>query len=187
MLYRSRFSVGGIFDSLAYAAHFVLIYNFALSIDSLLEDRFRLWTDMPFELVMLLSRVVLAIQYSWALWLARHDERLSTPLGLVLMTKLCVLISWAMVPMLAPRWVWFAIVGLDTVADTVIGNYFNANKSSINVVYERMNNMTLVVLGSGLLAFAKAFLALEISGISRLNMLDVSNINCFILVIVSRS
>lgn len=177
MLYRSSFGVGDITDGLAYAAQFLYMTLFG----ALAVQRYTRNTEVVLMLMVVLSRFALGLQYLRALWLAPGgSESRSRMLKVMLRTKV---VSVVLLLLLDQGW-WYAVLVIEAIVDAMIHG-LGREATDEDVVGQRMRNLTLVMLAGSVLVVGREFVDLGLPNTLKLSVLEWSNINCFILTIVS--
>lgn len=198
IIYRTRFSLhglsgtarGGVCDKVARFGHFLVMFQFA----AFSAPARGLGWGIGGAVAM--SKGLLVLQYSQAMWRSRDDDgqgrtRKGMALMLLLKAKCCSLASFLTLGLMGV-WampVWCGVAALEVLMDAAICARFKVDISSYEDsnrnFRQQLGGLTLIILGGGVLAVAKACMELSIQGQLNLYILTVGHANCFLLIIVS--
>lgn len=198
IVYRTRFSLDGlsgtargrVFDKVARFGHLLVMFQFA----AFSASKRGLGWGIGGAVAM--SKGLLVLQYVQAMWLSRDTDgqgrsRTGMALMLLLKAKCCSLASYLALGLMG-IWampVWCGVSALEVLMDAAIcagskvdiSSYEDSNRT----FRQQLGGLTLIILGGGVLAVAKACIELSIQGQPNLDILTVGHINCFLLIIVS--
>lgn len=177
-LHRSTFSPNDIFATILQICQLGVLCLFAA---------YGLYSQHGLGLALALSRVVLVMQYSQS-WLFTHNTRQrERQLGFVVAVKAVALLSFVVADMHGLRGLWYWIAAVETVVDTAVSfaHIDDDEQSRREGLFSRISNLTLVVLGSGILALGKGCFDLGAERILEVDIRVAGNVLCFFAIIVS--
>ncbi|KAI5369909.1 Putative Low temperature requirement A [Septoria linicola] len=208
-LYDVRFSADSIFERAAKAIQFLVMIGFAVvgpkysvggeaAAESAAggeedpEAPTLEWYFKALTLFLMVSRLVLVLQYLQSMWLTRQHKQTILPMSLITATYFAASMIY-----LGLFWtfhttadenhtyvIWYVVAILETIIATTISSIWRNISFKGTHLVQRMSLLTLIILGEGVIALAsKSQRIVQSEGALRFTASTIANIVCAVLVL----
>ncbi|KAL9536305.1 hypothetical protein SMMN14_01512 [Sphaerulina musiva] len=208
-LYDVRFSADSFFERAAKAVQFLVMIGFAVvgpkynvgdeaaaeyaeggNVDP--EAPTLEWYFRSLTLYLMISRLVLVLQYLQSMWLTRQYKQTILPMSLIAATYLTASMTylglfWTFNATMEENHtyvIWYIVAILETITATTISSIWRNISFKGTHLVQRMSLLTLIILGEGVIAVAtKSQRIVQSEGALRFTPGTVANIVCAVLIL----